>query len=209
MGVILKNPLIIYHLPFFEPWEVKYQYMNSKTKALVLLSVIAVALVAVSFIFVLQSVKADTTTPVATASDVTPTAINATDNGLYGFGGFGNGPMMMGMAPRFGAGQRMERGLGGFGASAIQVSSDFTTNVTNVANNDSDVQNLLSQGYNITSIHPVISTTIDGNGNIVTKASTADVLMVGNNCSRAYLVVDLGQDKVTKIVTVAVTEIDK
>jgi hypothetical protein len=117
---------------------------------------------------------------------------------------------MMGMEPRFGGGHRgMERGFGGFGLDAIQVSSDYTANVTSIAQSDSDVQNLLSQGYNITSIRPVISTTVDGNGNIVTKASTANVLLQGNNGSRAFVVVDLSQEKVTKIVTVAVTEINK
>ena len=181
--------------------------MNNRTKALVLLSVIVVSVVAGSFIFAMQSVKADTTTPVATDSEVTPSAINATDNSPIVVGGFGNGPMMIGMEPRFGMGQRMGRGFGGLGA--VQVSSDFTANVTNIVNNDSDVQNLLNQGYNITSIRPVISAVIDGNGNVVTKASTADVLLLGNNGSRSLVVVDLTQDKVTKIVTLTVTEIDK
>jgi hypothetical protein len=90
----------------------------------------------------------------------------------------------------------------------VQVSSDFTANVTNIATNDTDVSNLLSQGYNITSIRPVITTTIDGNGNIVTKATTADLTLQGTN-GRAFVVVDLSQNKVTKIVTLTRTEIDK
>jgi hypothetical protein len=115
----------------------------------------------------------------------------------------------MGVEPRFGMGPRgMNRGYGGFGQDNVQVSADFTANVTNIAKNDSDVQNLLSQGYNITSIHPVISTTIDGNGNVVTKASTADLTLVGTN-GHALVVVDLSQAKVTKIVTMTRTEIDK
>ena len=81
--------------------------------------------------------------------------------------------------------------------------------MTNIAESDSDVQNLLNQGFNITSIHPVITTSIDGNGNIITKASTANVLLEGNNGSRAFVVVDLSQAKVTKIVTLTITEIDK
>jgi hypothetical protein len=178
--------------------------MNSKTKALALLSVIVVAVVAGSFIFATQSVQADTTTPVATNSETTPSVVNATN---IGPNGFYNLPMAFGMAPRFGMGHRMDRGFGGLGA--VHVSSDFTANVTNIVKNDSDVQNLFNQGYNITSIRPVISTVIDGNGNIVTKASTADVLLLGNNGSRSFVVVDLTQDKVTKIVTLTVTEIDK
>ncbi len=185
--------------------------MNTKTKALALLSVVVVATVAGVFIFTVESaVKADTTNAVASDIESTSTfsSVNTTDNGAYGFRGFGGGPMMMGEG--FGTCHRgMDRGFGGFGYNAIQVSSDFTANVTSIAENDSDVQNLLTQGYNITSVHPVITTTVDGNGNVVTKASMADVLLQGNNGSRAFVVVDLTQSKVTKIVALTVTEIDK
>jgi hypothetical protein len=183
--------------------------MNTRTKALALLSIIAIAGIAGSLLFVMQSVKADPTAAVASDSELTPSTVNATGNSLTGFYGFGGGPIMMG-EPGFAMGHRgMDRGLGGFGTSAIQVSSDYIANVTNIVNNDSDVQNLLNQGYNITSIRPVISTTIDGNGNLVTSASTAKVLLQGNNGSRSLVTVDLSQAKVTKIVTLNVTEIDK
>ena len=102
----------------------------------------------------------------------------------------------------------MSRGFGPEGFGAIQMSSDFTANVTNIAKNDSDVQNLLSQGYNITSIRPVITTTVDGNGTLTTKATTADVNSPSTN-GRAHVLVDLNQAKVTKIVTITRTEIDK
>jgi hypothetical protein len=205
----LKNRLIIYRSPVFLELGGEKKYMNTKTKALALLSVVLVALVAGSIIFTFQSVKADTTSPVATDSETTLSAINATDNAPIGFNGFGGGPMMMGMEPRFGMSHRgMDRGFGGFGSEAIQVSSDFTANVTNIAKNDIDIQNLLNQGYNITSIRPIITTTVDGNGNVVTKASTADLTLIGTN-GRAIAIVDLSQSKVTKIVTVTMTEIDK
>jgi hypothetical protein len=188
---------------------VKLKDMNAKTKGLALLSVIVIAAVAGSFIFALQSAKADTTTPVVADSEIASSSITATDNSPNGFNGFANGPMMMGAEPRLGMGHRgMGRGFGGFGPGAIQISSDFTANVTNIAKNDVDVQNLLNQGYNITVIRPVISTTVDGNGNVVTKASSADVMLIGTN-GRAFVVVDLTQAKVTKIVTLTVTEIDK
>jgi hypothetical protein len=187
--------------------------MNSKTKTAGLLSIIVVAVVAGSLIFVTESIaKANPTTSVATDSETTPSSsVNATDNVPTNFGGFGSGPLTMGMEPRFGMGHRgINRGFGGgFGTGAIQVSADFTANVTSLVKSDSDVQNLLNQGYNITSIRPLITTSIDGNGNIVTKASTANVLLEGNNGSRAFVVVDLSQTKVTKIVTMTVTEIDK
>jgi hypothetical protein len=117
--------------------------------------------------------------------------------------------MMVGMEPRFGMGHRgMDRGFAGFRSEGIQLSSEFTANVTNIANNDSDVQNLLNQGYNMASIRPNISTTVDDNGNVVTKASTADLTLIATN-GRELVVVDLSQEKVTKIVTLTVTEIDK
>lgn len=110
---------------------------------------------------------------------------------------------MMGMFRGFGGPGGM---MGGFGS--IQVSSDFTQNVTNIVQNDSDVQNLLTQGYNITSIRPVISTVIDGNGNVTTSATTANVILQSTT-GRALVVVDLTQAKVTKIVTTTTTVINK
>jgi len=94
------------------------------------------------------------------------------------------------------------------GLGSIQVSSAFTQNVTSILQNNPDVQNLINQGYNITSITPVMSTSIDGNGNVVTSATTANVILQSTT-GRAYVVVDLSQDKVTKIVTITRTEIDK
>ena len=190
--------------------EVNHQNMDSKIKVLALIAIIVAATVATSLVIATQLVtaaKADTYQQAAQDATLPQTSTaftNSTDNstlpfiGHMRFGGFridrgGFGPAMMG-------------GMGGFGQ--IQISSDFTTNVTNIAKNDTDVQNLISQGYNITTIRPVITTTIDGNGNIITKATTADVTLQGTN-GRALVVVDLNQDKVTKIDTFTWTEIDK
>ncbi len=206
LGKILKNPLITYWQRSFRKSEVKKQGMNTKTKAAAILSLVAIAAVVGGLIYSMQSVKADSTTPVATDAETNSlSSINNTITSSSYFG-FGNGQMAFGMEPRFGMGHR--GGMGEFGPSAIQVSSDFTANVTNIAKNDSDVQNLLNQNYNITSVRPIISTSIDGNGNVVTKASTAELTLVGTN-GRALVIVDLDQAKVTKIVTMTVTEIDK
>jgi hypothetical protein len=181
---------------------VKNQGMNRKIKVLALISVVVVAVVAASLVLAMQStVKADSNNAVASDAESTLPSINATNiSGFFNneYMGFG-GPRGMGMGQGFG-------GFGGFGS--IQVSSDFTQNVTNIAKSDSDVQNLLNQGFNITSVRPLISTVIDGNGNVVTKASTADVILQSTT-GRAFVVVDLDQAKVTKIVTLTVTEIDK
>ena len=188
--------------------------MNRKIKLLALISIaVVLAAVATSLALAAQStVKADTTA--AVASDVTsaPLAVNATysggifNNGYMGFGGPG-GPMAIGGG--FGGPRGMGRGFGGPGGfGSIQVSSDFTQNVTNIVQNDSDVQNLLTQGFNITSIRPVISTVIDGNGNVVTSATTANVILQSTT-GRALVVVDLTRAKVTKIVTTITTVINK
>lgn len=169
--------------------------------------IVLAATVAASIALASQSTVNATAGIVASDESPTSSAINATDT----VGPFGGGQFMGFGGPREG----MDRGFGGFGGpgahmglGSVQVSSDFTANVTNIAKADSDVQNLLNQGYNITSIRPVISTVIDGNGNIVTKASTADLILQGTS-GRALVVVDLDQAKVTKIVTLTVTEIDK
>jgi len=182
--------------------------MDSKTKGLLVLSLIILATVAGALIYSMQStVKADSTNSVASDAESTtaPLAVTTSDTGVNSYG---SELMAFGMQSRFGMGHRGElRGIGGF--RNIQISSEYTQNVATIAKSDIDVQNLLNQGYNITTIRPVISTTIDGNGNIVTKASTANILLQGDNGNRSFVVVDLSQVKVTKIVTLAITEIDK
>lgn len=177
--------------------------IDKKIKVLALVSLIIAASVAGSIIFAMQSTaKADANSSVA--SDVQPTLSSVTEtnssqicaNGHFGFGDISS----------VGRGCRSICGIGNFGE--IQVSSDFTQNVTNIAKNDTDVQNLISQGFNITSIRPVISTMVDGNGNIVTKATGANLNMQSAT-GRSLVVIDLNQSKVTKIVTITMTEIDK
>ena len=194
--------------------------MNRKIKVLTLISVVVVATIAASLVFAMLTVKANTTPAVASDVASTPSSVNATNiggffnNGYIGFGGPG-GPRGGG---GFGGPRGVGRGFSDFGVfggnfssamipgtfGSIQVSSAFTQNVTNILQSNSDVANLLNQGYNITSIKPVISTVIDGNGNVVTQATSADVILQGTN-GRALVVVDLTTATVTKIVTTTVT----
>ena len=179
--------------------------MDKKIKVFTLLTIILAAAVGVSLVFAIQSTMKADSTNVNIASDVAQPALSSVnqtvDNASVPF----IGHMRFGSSRGFGE-------FGRFGCSArfgqIQVSSDFTANITNIAKNDSDVQNLLNQGYNITSIRPIIVTSIDGNGNIVTKATVADLTLLGSN-GKAVVVVDLSQNKVTKLVTLTLTEIDK
>ena len=182
--------------------------MNRKIKVLALISVVVVAVVAASLVLAMQSTaQADSNNAVASDLESSSSSINMTGiGGFFAGGHMGfSGPGGMEMGPVFGGfgGHEGRRGL-----SSIQVSSDYTQNVTNIVKNDSDVQNLLNEGYNITSVRPVVSTIIDGNGNIVTKASTARVTLESTT-GRSLVVVDLDQAKVTKIVTITITEIDK
>ena len=169
---------------------------------------IIVATVAGALIYSIQStVKADTSNIVAADTESTTEPLGIDGNEIN-FDDDENKMIAFGIESRLGMGHRGgQNRMGAF--RGIQVSSEFTQNVTTITQSDSDIQNLLNQGYNITSIQPVISTIIDGNGNIETKASTVHVLLEGDNGSRAFVVVDLSQAKVTKIVTLAVTIIEK
>lgn len=185
-----------------------------------LISIIVVATVAASLVFAMSTVKANTSSSnIASDVESPSSSVNATNNGglfnnngYMGFGGSG-GP---GGSERMGRGFFGDRGFGGncsdinmsgkFGS--IQVSSDYTQNVTNILNNDTDVQNLFTQGFNVTSIRPLITSMIDGNGNIITQATTADVILQSTT-GRALVVVDLTSASVTKIVTTTTTVINK
>ena len=192
--------------------------MDKKIKVLALISIIVAAAVGVAVVLALQSTaKADTTASVAQDAQPALSSVNATNwNGfINGYMGFG-GPKGMGKGFGGPVGPGGPGGFGGFqgfgvnffngtahGFGSIQVSSAFTQNVTNILNSSTDVKALLSQGYNVTSIRPVITTTINGNGNVVMQATSANVILQGPN-GRAFVVVDLTTAKVTKIVTITV-----
>jgi hypothetical protein len=114
-----------------------------------------------------------------------------------GFGGFGRGPGGQG-----GHGFMMS-GLGNY-----EVSTEYTDAVDAILDNDSDVANLVSQGYNVTAINPVVKTVIEADGTVATKATAAVVLMQGTS-GYATVKVDVTNAAVTQIVTVTRTVIDK
>jgi hypothetical protein len=104
-------------------------------------------------------------------------------------------------------------GQQGFGSiSQVQVSDEFKANVTSIASSDSDVQALLLDGYNVTSIIPQLQSIVDGNGNVTTKATSAIVTLTKedtNSTGRAIVFVDMTEAKVTKIYTETRTLIEK
>jgi hypothetical protein len=91
----------------------------------------------------------------------------------------------------------------------IEVSDEFKENVINTAKNDTDVQNLLNEGYNITGIRPIIKTVVEGDGTVVTKATSAILILEKDTSGRAYAWVDLEQGKVTQIEILTRTVIEK
>jgi hypothetical protein len=119
-----------------------------------------------------------------------------------GFNGFGGGPG----AGHGGHGQMM----GGMdNMNNIEASTEYTANVNAILGNDSDVQNLISQGYNVTSINPIVKTVIQGDGTIVTQATNTTVILTNGTSGFATVNVDVANAKVTQIITITRTVIDK
>lgn len=184
--------------------------INRKSTAisLILLTVLAAAIGA--FIMTAPA-TADTNSTNATTS--TATTVGTTQNmgqppfgdnmmtDTQGFNAFGGGP-----GGRGGHGHVMGD-MGGMGN--IEVSSEYTANVNAILGNDTDVQSLVSQGYNVTSINPIVKNVIEGDGTLVTKATTATVILQNGTSGFAIVTVDVANAKVTQIVTITRTVIDK
>jgi hypothetical protein len=182
--------------------------INRKTIAisLILLTTLAAAVGALTMTAFAAADTNSTTTDTGTA--VTADTSQNTNQMQFGgnmmmdsqgIGGFGGGP-----------GGHGGRG-GGFmdGMANIEVSSEYTANVNTILNNDADVQNLISQGYNVTSITPIVKNVIQADGTIVTQASTATVTLQNGTSGYATANVDVANAKVTQIVIVTRTVIDK
>lgn len=178
--------------------------VNRKITALALLAVVVFAAVMGAFLMTTKAADTTTTTDANTTSATTITVdsnssdvigrnLGDMDFGRHGFGGGpGGGPM--------GA-------CGGFGA--VEVSAEFEQKVTDIANNDTDVQSLLADGYNITAIRPIIKNVVDADGYVTTKATSAIVMLQKNTSGWASVSVDIEEAKVTEIVILTRTVIQK
>jgi hypothetical protein len=168
--------------------------------AVTLLTVVAFA--AIMGGFLLTTKAADTTSTTDTNTAASTANGNGMDfppwnNGSMGFGrrGFGGGP---------------GGGFGGFGGCGpIEVSAEFEQKVTDIANNDTDVQNLLADGYNITAIRPIIKNVVDADGYVTMKATSAIVMLQKDTSGCASVSVDIEEAKVTQIVILTRTVIEK
>jgi hypothetical protein len=97
---------------------------------------------------------------------------------------------------------------GGFKWAFVEVSEDFKNNVIKIAENDSDVQKLLSEGYNITDVRPIIKATVQGDGTVTMKATEA-ILTLEKETSHATVKVNLEKAQVEKITILTKTVIEK
>jgi len=184
---------------------------NKKIMALTLLSVIALAMIASGILLTTQMASATTTeedSALATQVSDTATTVMADEN-ISTYAGWPHGMGPMGPGRHEGAGGGFN-GCGQFGT--VEVSAEYEEKVMNIANNDSDVQQLLSDGYNATRVTPIIKTVIDADGNLVTKATSAVVMLQKDTegaTGMASVLVDLENSKVTQIVILTRTVIDK
>jgi len=182
LGIILKNSLIIY--PSMDKTPKREVMKMDRRNALMLLSLVALAAVIGSTVL----------------------TVYAADNGEggSGFAGWFNGRMRAGTCGQLGGGRR-----GGGPYGYIEVSEEYKENVINIAKSDPDAQNLLNDGYNITGVRPIITTKIDAEGNVVMKATNAIVMLQKDTTSCASVWVNLEEGKVTKIVILTRTVIEK
>ena len=138
----------------------------------------------------------------------TDTAVNAEPSQNTNQLQFGANLMMEQCFNGFGGGPRGHRGFMMGGMRNIEVSEEYTAAINAILGKDSDVQNLVSQRYNVTAINPIIKTIIGADGTVTTKASSAVVFMQGTS-GFATIKVDVTNQAVTEIVTITRTVIDK
>lgn len=188
--------------------------IERKTMALTLVLLTALAAVIGGLAATSFAAEANSTTSVTSTSEAVTTGSVASTAGtelngnLTDFQFWGMGGMMMD-EQGFGGGHR-GHGPGSMGGMGnIQISSEYTTTVNSILNNDTDVQNLITEGYNVTSIRPIIKSVIGADGTVATKATTAVVTLQNSTSGLATASVDIEQAKVTQIVIITRTVIDK
>ena len=141
----------------------------------------------------------DSSAPLATVHSVT-----GDDNSTVCFG-YGFGGRHRGSIEGFFAGP-----LGGCGrGGSVTVGQEYKDNVINITESDTDVQKLLAEGYNVTGVRPIISTTIEADGTVTVKATKALVTLAQNTTGRAFVWVNVEQAKVTRIEIRTMTVIEK
>lgn len=180
--------------------------MERKTVALALLLITACSAIIGGFVMTAHATDTNSTTTSSTSStDAVTSDSNATNPQSWGMNGMSPGDQGFGGAMGPGMGHEGFRG----GMNNLEVSSEYTANVTAVLNADTDIANLIAEGYNVTSINPIVKDVIQGDGTISTQATTAIVTLQNGTSGYATANVDISQAKVTQIVILTRTVIDK
>lgn len=91
----------------------------------------------------------------------------------------------------------------------IEISAEYNQTVVNILESDSDVQNLLTGGYSISLVRPIIKSVVQADGTVVTKSSSAVVILTKDSTGRAQVWVDITAGKVSKIEIMTRTIIEK
>ncbi len=201
----MKNRLITLWARLFSHKR-RWKKIERKTVTLALLLITACAAVIGGFIVTAHATDTNSTLTSSTSSTTaTASDSNASNLQLWGMNGMMTGDQ------GFGGAMGPGRGHGGFmgGMGNIEVNSEYTANVTAILNSDTDIANLITQGYNVTSINPMVKNVIEGDGTIATQATTAIVTLQNGTSGYATAYVDLSQAKVTQIVIVTRAVIDK
>ena len=174
--------------------------LERRNKALIGSAVLVLAILSgIAVMAYANAGTGDTNTQVAIVNGI-PDDANFSAGFGWGLGGHPRG----GMGEFFG-GQRGGCGLGG----SVTVSQEFRDNVINITGSDTDVQKLLAEGYNVTEVRPLINATIATDGTVTMKATNAIVTLVQNTTGRALVWVNVEQAKVTRIVILTMTVIEK
>ncbi len=165
-------------------------------------------------LFIMSSASASNTSSTADTSINATTSVISYVNQTSGMQPFGNfaDSQAFGNQP-LGGGHNGPGGLGGMGnmqgMQNLELSSAYNATINSILANDTDVQNLIAQGYNVTAINPIIHSVIGADGTITTQATTAIITLQNGNSGFATVKVDITNSKVTQIVIITRTVINK
>ena len=183
----------------------RWKKIDKKTTALALLLITTFAAVIGGLLVTTNTANAADTN--STTSDTSTNAAADLNDDLNALP-FGKIGMIMGEQGF--SGGRGRHGLGFMGGMGnIEMSSEYAASVNASLNSDTDVQNLIVQGYNVTSIRPIVTNVVEADGTLTTKATTAIVTLENGTSGYAKASVDVSNAKVTQIVIITRTVIDK
>ncbi|MCC6046824.1 MAG: hypothetical protein LM571_01355 [Desulfurococcaceae archaeon] len=91
----------------------------------------------------------------------------------------------------------------------VEVSEEYRSRVLEILSEDEDAAKLISEGYNVTAVKPIVKAYVAADRSVTLKASQALVTLVKKGEGVAVALVDLEQGKVVKLVVYSKTVIEK